>query len=115
MSNKLYRGIRQGMIAQVYVDNDVLSLAKANHLRFSDATPEWGYSGDGPSQLSLAILLDATEDQVNALKYMHEFKAEFIAVAEYSVGFTILQSQIQQWLSTKIARDSNPPGKGWII
>jgi hypothetical protein len=112
--NKLYRGVRQGMIAQVYVDNEILSLESSKALHPSEATPEWGYHGDGPSQTSLAILLDATNDKENSLKYMHEFKAEFIAIAEYQTGFIIFQSQIVSWLEARIARDSNP-GMGWMI
>ena len=114
MSNKLYRGVRQGMIAQVYVDNEILSLEPSRVLHPSDATFEFGYFGSGPSQTALAILFDATEDKENSLKYMHEFKAEFIATAEYHTGFTILQSQVVQWLEKRVARDSNP-GQGWAI
>lgn len=113
MSNKLYRGVRQGIVAQVYVDNELLSLTPSKQLRPSEATHEFGYFGDGPSASALAILLDATEDKENSLKYYNEFKAEFIAPAEYSIGFTILQSQIQIWLEKKIAGNQNTGG--WAI
>lgn len=103
------------MVAQVYVDNEILSLEPSRVLHPSDATFEWGYFGGGPSQTSLAILFDATEDKDNSLKYMHEFKAEFIATAEYATGFTILQSQIKDWLAARIARDNNQNMGGWMI
>ena len=38
---------------------------------------EWGYSGSGPAQLALALLLDATGDKIAALKYHQEFKEKF--------------------------------------
>ena len=115
MSNKLYRGVRQGHEAKVYVDNDELSLEPAEILHPSEATWEWSYFGDGPSQTALAILFDATGDGENSVKYMHEFKAEFIACAEYELGFTILQSQVKEWLEKRIERDNRMGKGGWII
>ncbi len=102
MSDKLYRGVRQGYVPKVYVDNTKLSLEQANILHPSDATFEWGYFGNGPSQTSLAILYDAIEDMPNsrelALKYYQDFKECFIANVEYNIGFAILESQIKDWL-----------------
>ena len=115
MSNKLYRGVRKEHVPKVYVDAEELSLDAAKKLRPSEATVEFGYFGDGPSQTSLAILLDATEDEVNSLKYMHEFKAEFIAPADYQLGFTILQSQVKSWMEKKIAGSSGSTGWAWGI
>jgi len=109
--NKLYRGVRQGTAVKLYADNDELLLNASKVLHPSEATPEFGYSGDGPSQTALAILFDATQDKENSLKYYHEFKAEFIAPADYQVGFTIFQATIKEWLDKKIANDS----RGWII
>ena len=40
---------------------------------------EWGYSGSGPAQLALAILLDFTGDPEVALLWHQEFKEQFIA------------------------------------
>jgi hypothetical protein len=109
---KLYRGVRQNNEAKVFVDNEELSLVPSKLVHPSEATPEWGYFGDGPSQLSLAILLDATGDRENSLKYMHDFKFEFIANARYDIGFTILESQVVEWLEKRIS--SNNSG-GWAI
>ena len=118
MSNKLYRGVRQGTEAKVYVDNAELSLEPSKQLHPSNATPEWSYAGDGPSQLALAILLDALDTFPNknemALKYYHAFKNEFIAVADYQTGFTILQSQVKEWLFNQIVKKTDNPG-GWVI
>jgi len=112
MANKLYRGVRQGYVAKVFVDNEELSFEASKILHPSEATAEWSYFGDGPSQTSLAILFDATGDSENSLKYYHDFKFDFIANAPYE-GFTILQSQIIEWLALKIASESGPSAWGW--
>jgi spore maturation protein CgeB len=110
--NKLYRGVRQGQVAKVFVDNEELSLEPSKILHPSDATHEWAYFGSGPSQTALAILYDATEDSENSLKYYQEFKFDFIANASYE-GFTILQSQAQEWLALKIKAENGPSAWGW--
>lgn len=114
MTNKLYRGVRKGHEAKLFVDAEELSLGPSKTLHPSDATPEWSYFGEGPSQTALAILFDATDDGPNSLKYHHEFKCEFIAPADYNLGFTLLQSQVQQWLQERITRDQSMGGN-WII
>ena len=114
MSNKLYRGIRQNHVAKVFVDNIELDLAPSKILHPSDATAEWGYFGSGPSQLSLAILFDATQDKDNSLKYYHDFKFEFIASAPYDLGFTILESQVHEWLQRRLdVEKGNNENYGW--
>lgn len=110
--SKLYRGVRQGYEAKVYVDNIELDLTPSKILHPSDATAEFGYFGDGPSQVSLAILFDATGNKDNSLKYYHDFKFEFIAPAPYNIGFTILESQIVEWIERRI---SNENQGGWLI
>lgn len=112
MSNKLYRGVRQGHLAKVFVDNEELSFEASNTLHPSESTAEWAYFGSGPSQTALAILFDATQDGSNSIKYYHDFKFDFIANAPYE-GFTILQSQIIGWLATKIQAENGPTGWGW--
>lgn len=113
MSNKLYRGVRQDQIAKVFVDNIELDFGPSRILHPSDATAEWSYFGDGPSQTALAILFDATQDSVNALKYYQEFKFDFVANADYKTGFTIFQSQIQEWLALKLKAENGPTSWGW--
>jgi len=118
MNNKLYRGIRQGTEAKVYADNDLLSLEPSKLLHPSEATYEFGYFGDGPSQTALAILYDAIQDLPGAgavaLKYYHQFKTDFIAPADYSLGFTILQSQIKEWIFLQMC-DKDGSSGGWVL
>jgi hypothetical protein len=39
----------------------------------------WGYSGSGPAQLALAILLEVTGDRSIALRNYQEFKRDHVA------------------------------------
>lgn len=57
---------------------------------------QWGYSGSGPAQLSLALLLDATTDPETALTYHQQFKWEF--VSGWKAEWSILKSRILLWL-----------------
>jgi len=43
---------------------------------------EWGYSGSGPAQLALALLLDYTEDEEFALTHYTQFKNEVVSQLE---------------------------------
>lgn len=58
------------------------SLALARSLKLRQHSPtgfEWGYSGSGPSQLALALLLDATDDHAVALRAYHWLMWEKVA------------------------------------
>ena len=48
----------------------------------------WGYSGSGPSQLSLAICLEAMDEQ-HAMQVYHTFKEEVIAKQKQDADFSI--------------------------
>lgn len=52
------------------------SLELASH---SPSGFEWGYSGSGPAQLALALLLDYTDDEEIALAHYTEFKNEVVS------------------------------------
>ena len=60
---------------------------------------EWGYGGSGPAQLSLAILLDLTDDRELACSNYQKFKWAFIHPAP-EAGFTLTESQIRDWLKS---------------
>jgi len=40
---------------------------------------QWGYSGSGPAQLALALLLDATHNPAISVRLHQAFKSEFVA------------------------------------
>ncbi len=62
---------------------------------------EWGYSGSGPSQLALAILLDIYPRDI-AEQFYQEFKSAFIAPADKD-GFTILEEDVRMFISGRVA------------
>jgi hypothetical protein len=61
---------------------------------------EWGYSGSGPAQLALAIIMDATGNKVTALKYHQEFKEKFVSTWRNDY-FHINASQVRAWIQLK--------------
>lgn len=72
-------------------------------LRICNHSPDgfnWGYSGSGPAQLALAVLMEFVSIK-NALKYYQEFKEEVIATLSMDEDFEI-KMNMQEWLNTKI-------------
>ncbi|WP_435182160.1 DUF6166 domain-containing protein [Halorussus sp. AFM4] len=57
------------------------SLELANH---SPSGFSWGYSGSGPAQLALALLLDYTGDEDVALAHYTEFKNRVVSQLDCS-------------------------------
>lgn len=59
----------------------------------------WGYGGSGPSQLALAICIDALEDTNRALKVYLDFKfnvIEKLSKHEFSFTKKYVLSQIEE-------------------
>lgn len=71
------------------------SLKLANH---SPTGFSWGYSGSGPAQLALALLLDATSEPDKALSYYQEFKQAIVAGWDFNGSWVIFRSDIINWL-----------------
>lgn len=65
----------------------------------------WGYSGSGPAQLALALLLDATGNQEKAVKYHQAFKESFVAAWPQHTGWGITKDQILDWLAVKVEHE----------
>lgn len=63
----------------------------ANH---SPTGYEWGYAGSGPAQLALAILADATGDDLTAVELHQKFKFERIATLRRSDGWSMTQAAV---------------------
>jgi len=59
----------------------------------------WGYSGSGPAQLALAILLDVTGNKEIALQFHQEFKECF--VAGWGKNWRINAAQVRAWVEMK--------------
>jgi len=94
---KIYTSNRASTGADVFVNGVRLNPYPSQKLReHSPDGFEYGYGGSGPSQLALAILLDALENEQEALTYYQEFKWKFIATAPFD-GFVITSLEIDYW------------------
>jgi hypothetical protein len=109
----IYRGYR--MNGAAYVRHDVITGEGRYTCEYLDPAPsqalfnhspdgfEWGYSGSGPAQLALALILDPTGDKVMALKYHQDFKEHFVAC--WGQSWHINSEQIKRWIALKQFHD----------
>ncbi len=101
---KIYQGLRFSKI-QVKVTEDghteILDPQRSQNIRnHSPDGFEWGYGGSGPSQLALAILLDALPGNSQPLAERLYQKFKFDMVAKWKApGWIITQKQIQDWVN----------------
>jgi hypothetical protein len=72
------------------------SLAVRNH---SPTGFAWSYSGSGPAQLALALLLEETDNQRLAETHYQAFKAEVIARLPRDQRWTITSADIRRWIA----------------
>lgn len=81
---------------KVLIDGELLDIEPSLRIRTHSPTGfSWGYSGSGPAQLSLAILLKFT-DQNTAQKLYHDFKWDFISkLPQKDFGAMI---DVQNWI-----------------
>ena len=81
----------------IHVDDRRLDPAASLALRNHSPTGfEWGYSGSGPAQTSLAILLDLGASKDDAQKHYQDFKSDFIATQPRHV-LHIPMSHVRAW------------------
>ena len=78
--------------------NPTESLAVARH---SPNGFGWGYGGSGPAQLSLAILIQAT-DRETAVAHYHAFKWDVIAKLPQA-DFSLRLATVRDWLAARTA------------
>ena len=122
MSNIIYQGRRVPSVIVLVIDeatkksrtlNPCHSQAISNHsMEFN-----WGFQGSGPSQLALALLLDAIGETpieqrpspetapVLAERWYHQFKNDHVSNWGEDV-FRISQAEIMGWLRTIVAQAS---------
>lgn len=65
---------------------------------------QWGYSGSGPAQLALALLLDATSQPEIALEFYQQFKWDKVAC--WGEKWSISKSEILIWLEKQKGRQA---------
>lgn len=99
----IYTGQRlsgpRGQVLGVRVEKNGRELSPARSLKLREHSPdgfEWGYGGSGPSQLALALVLDATGDQVLALDAYQWFK--WAVVSCWGDRWAITAGQIDRWV-----------------
>ena len=95
---------RQGEVL-VTVDGTPLdwhaSLVVRNH---SPTGPAWGYSGSGPAQLALAILLAVT-DAVTAERFYQKFKHDVLSPIEAD-HWMLDAGDVRRWLELAAETDA---------
>ena len=99
---RAYRGYRakDGLCHVVRPDLTLLPLAPS--LSIKNASPtgfEWGYAGSGPSQLSLALLLDHCGDRGDLIPLAQEFKRRF--VSRWSDDWQITPAELDEFLAAQ--------------
>jgi hypothetical protein len=60
---------------------------------------QWGYGGSGPTQLALALLLDATGDPELSVRLHQDFKEAFVAT--WDEKWEITTEQIKSWIKER--------------
>ncbi|MDD5411127.1 MAG: DUF6166 domain-containing protein [Methylobacter sp.] len=94
-----YRGIKLTEVGGQIVTRNGERLDHKVSVKLLNHSPDgfqWGYSGSGPAQLALALLLDATGDKNLALKYHQHFKNEY--VAGWGERWEISRDEILEWV-----------------
>ncbi len=85
---------------EVRINGDILSPARS--LKVVNHSPTgfcWGYRGSGPAQLALALMLEYTLNQEDALAlYMH-FKDDVISKLPGGEDFEITEDAILAWVA----------------
>lgn len=102
---KAYRGVIEPDGPQVYICNPQGATPLALRLDLRAHSPggfEWGYSGSGPAQLALAILVDFTGDEALALRLYQDFKADVIAGLPQGAPFILRERVVRSWLRLKM-------------
>ncbi len=98
---RVYLGIRnEGEGPRVSVVEGGVARPLPLRLDLKDASPggfEWGYGSQGPAQLALAILADATENDGYALRHHHWFKLEIVSKLPWR-NWKLTHADVMGWI-----------------
>lgn len=86
---------------RIYVDGQEIDLERS--LRLANHSPtglSWGYLGSGPSQTALALLLEFSATDVEALAWYREFKEEIVSKIPQE-NFTMSNERVIDWLDAR--------------
>jgi hypothetical protein len=90
----IYRGSRDGR-GNAVVKADFAPLNPRLDLDNHSPTGfEWGYPGSGPAQLALAILADALENDIKAVRLHQSFKFRVIANLPRNKNWQLHRDQV---------------------
>ncbi len=107
MGNKIYQGLRDGKgVPEVYVlQNTIRTTLKDQIMLYERLEFDWGYRGEEPRQLALALLADALEggDDPHVDLLFERLVNETIAILP-SVGWQMRQSDLLAWVFGRIDR-----------
>lgn len=95
---KTYCGKRIDGRPVVEVFQDGVYSALAPRLELCNHSPdgfEWGYGGSGPAQLALAIIADATGNDVLAVNTHQLFKAIFVGRLDKDKAWAITEGRVR--------------------
>ncbi len=99
-----FTAFRDRGIVTLYFSNEEISITRS--LKYRNHSPtgfEFGYLGSGPSQLALAICLEALSEN-DALKYYMEIKKAFIADCKEDI-LVIHIERLKDYIQFLKARD----------
>ncbi len=112
---KTYKGKGTGSVEgpkEVYVELGDGKGHPLTHIeRHSPDGFNWGYSGRGPADLALAILVDCLGEDEGNLLYQ-DFKWMFIAKLHPEENWEIKEEDIRKWIRWHNARDLINPMSG---
>ena len=89
----------------VFLDDKELTPGESLKLiRHSPDGFNWGYSGSGPAQLALALMI-AFIGKENATKYYQKFKTDVISKLPREADFILDEEDIKIWMEENIHGD----------
>jgi hypothetical protein len=96
----------------VKVDGKVLDPARSQKIvNHSPDGFSWGYSGSGPSQLALAILLEAGCTDIEAGLHYRHFTDQFITPLSQRESFT-LELDVMAWVRSRQQSEPHTVSEG---
>mgnify|MGYP006302771247 CR=1 FL=1 len=90
---KTYKGKMENGNAVVTVNGESLDQI----VRASPSGFNWGYSGDGPTDLAYSVLADLYDEQL-AEEYHEDFMDDIIRMLEQDSEWEMTEKHIQFWL-----------------
>jgi hypothetical protein len=94
----MIKGIAETRVVTI---NDVLLAPEASQkvMNHSPDGYNWGYSGSGPAQLALALLLEFTKDERRSVQMHQKFKSDVVAKLPQGKDFAMSEMVVQNWLA----------------